>query len=117
MFNPNHVDLLYYFTQYSDLSCLDLCKIVLELVKADLPFCTHVSAVVLPLKPINITEWLAAMKNPLQPCDKLFLFMLNCLHLRHRVVFTKTHPWSTICTCESMDDDQLYAVSWPGCLW
>ena len=109
VFNPNHV--LDYFTWYSNLSCLDLHKKVLELVTADLPFWTHVSAVVLPLKPIDITDWLAAMENPLQLCDKLFLFMLNCLHLRHTVVFIKTRPWSTICTCESMDDDQLYAES------
>ena len=109
VFNPNHV--LDYFTWYSDLSCLDLPKKVLELVRADLPFWTHVSAVVLPLKPIDITDWLAAMENPLQPCDELFLFMLNHLHLWHMVIFTKTHPWSTICMCESMDDDQLYAES------
>ena len=37
--------------------------------------------------------------------------MLNHLHLRHTVVFTKTRPWSTICTCESMNDNQLYAES------
>ena len=37
--------------------------------------------------------------------------MITWLHLRHTVVFTKTHPWSTICTCELMDNDQLYAES------
>ena len=51
------------------------------------------------------------MENPLQPCDELFLFMLNWLHLRHTVVFTKTCPWSTIHTCESMSDDQPFAES------
>ena len=84
---------------------------VIDLVKADLPYWTHVSAVVLPLRPMNLDSWILDMENPLQACDELFLFMLNRLHLRHTVVYTKTRPWSTICTCESMSDDQLYAKS------
>ena len=84
---------------------------VLNLVKADLPYWTHISAVVLPLRPMDLDSWITDMENPLQACDELLLFMLNHLHLCHTVVFTKTCPWSTICTCESMSDDQLYTES------
>ena len=46
VFNPNHM--LDYFTRFSDLTCLDLRKKVIELVKTDIPFWSHISAVVLP---------------------------------------------------------------------
>ena len=78
-------------------------------MKVDIPHWTHVSAVVLPLRSTNLDSWISDMENPLQACDELFLFMFSRLHLHHTVVYTKTHPWLTICTCESISDDQLYA--------
>ena len=75
IFNPNHV--LDYFTCFSNLTCFELCKKAMDLVKDDRPFWTHVSAVVLPLKPTTLDEWISYMENPLQACDELFLFMLN----------------------------------------
>ena len=100
-----------YFTHFNDLTYFDLHNKVIDLVKADHAFWIHVAAVVLPLRPIEFDDWLTLMENPLQSCDELFLFMLNCLHLCHMVVFTGTQLWSTICTCKSTSDDQLYAES------
>ena len=106
-FNPNHV--LDYFTRFSNMNCIEMRAHVLEFVKADREYWVHIASIVLPLRPIGFDSWLSIMESPYNACDKLFLFMLSKLHLRHTVVYTKTRLWSTVYTCDSMSEVQLHS--------
>ena len=85
--NTSHV--LEIFGQFSDQSPEDLRERVVNIVKEDTKYWDHLGTVVLQMKWMSLEYWLEMMSKPDCMCDELMLFVLNRIHCRHTVVYTK----------------------------
>ena len=104
--NTSHV--LEIFGQFSDQNPEDLRERVINIVKEDTKHWDHLGTVVLQMKLMSLEHWLEMMSKPDCMCDELMLFVLNRIHCRHTVVYTRNRSWSTVHSTTPLSEDELH---------
>ena len=106
--NPNHV--LEIFGQFSAVEADILRQQVLDIVKEESDSWESAGRVVLNMKFTTLDMWLDNMEKPTTHCDEFMLYVLNKIHYRHTVVYTKNRSWSTVHVEEPMSPEELHRV-------
>ena len=83
-------------SKFSKKSAADTRKGMIEWIKSNLPEVKRYTSIAFKRAFMTVEDWLVTMTLNSVPGDKLAIYCLSKMYLRHVIVYTKKYYWTTV---------------------